>query len=83
MEGKLPVVKLAKPWSAHNPHEKNRTDTRNPHHHGGPCNTAPAQITFTANNGTIAFTGFAGPGGDVAIPDTTVPQTRLQFQPPV
>ncbi len=29
-----------------------------------------AQFTYTTNNGTITITGYAGPGGQVVIPDT-------------
>src|SRR5690242_20155828 len=29
-----------------------------------------AQFTFTNNNGTIAITGYTGPGGAVTIPDS-------------
>ncbi len=32
---------------------------------------ARAQFTFTTNNGAIIITGYAGPGGDVTIPDWT------------
>jgi hypothetical protein len=32
---------------------------------------APAQFTFTTNNGAITITRYTGPGGVVTIPDTT------------
>ena len=34
-----------------------------------------AQFNYTTNNGTITITGYAGPGGDVTIPDT-IPACR-------
>ena len=38
-----------------------------------------AQFTYTTNNGTITITGYAGPGGAVAIPDTiaSLPVTSI------
>ena len=33
--------------------------------------TVQAQFNFTTNNGTIAITGYTGPGGAVVIPNTT------------
>ena len=38
-----------------------------------------AQFNYTTNNGTITITGYTGPGGAVAIPDTIngLPVTRI------
>jgi hypothetical protein len=50
-----------------------------------------AQFNYTINNGTITITGYAGPGGSVAIPDkipdtpyglpVTRPPSSVIFQP--
>jgi len=40
-----------------------------------------AQFYYTTNNGTITITGYYGPGGDVAIPDTIngLPVSRIWY----
>ena len=41
-----------------------------------------AQFTFTTNNGTVTITGYAGPGGDVVIPDAIggMPVTSIGYE---
>ncbi len=44
-----------------------------------PPAVAQAQFNYTTNNGTITITGYTGPGGPVAIPETIngLPVTRI------